>query len=49
MIYQLASRQTLIGEIEAATEAEAIERATAKFKLYGSKLMAVRRSAARSS
>jgi hypothetical protein len=44
MIYQVASSQTWIGEIDAATEAEAVRKAAEKFQLYGSKLMAVRRN-----
>jgi hypothetical protein len=43
MIYKLASKQTWIAEIEAATEAEAVKKAAEKFKLYTPKLMAVRR------
>jgi hypothetical protein len=38
-IYKLAARQTWIGEVEAASEAE---KAAAKFKLYAPKPMAVR-------
>jgi hypothetical protein len=48
MIYELASGQTWIGEIEAATEAEAVKKAAANFKLYAPGLMAVRCSAAHS-
>jgi hypothetical protein len=33
MIYQLASSQTWIGEVDAATEAEAVKRAAEKFNL----------------
>jgi hypothetical protein len=40
-IYKLAARQTWTGEVEAATEAEAIEKAAAKFKQYAPRLMAV--------
>jgi hypothetical protein len=40
-IYKLAARQTWIGEVEAATEAEAIEKAAVQFKHYAPKLMAV--------
>jgi hypothetical protein len=48
MIYQVASSQTWVGEIDAATEAEAIKKAAEKFNLHTAKLMAVRRSAGRS-
>jgi hypothetical protein len=44
MIYSIASSQTWIGEIDAATEAEAVKKAEEKFNLHGSKLMAVRRA-----
>jgi hypothetical protein len=47
-IYKLAARQTWIGEVEAATKAEAVEKAAAEFKLYAPKLMAVRRAEPRS-
>jgi hypothetical protein len=43
-ISKLAAGQTWIGEVEATTEVEAIEKAAAKFKQYGPKLMAVRRA-----
>jgi hypothetical protein len=43
-IDKLAAKQTWIGEVEAATEAEAIEKAAAEFKQYAAKLYAVRRS-----
>jgi hypothetical protein len=33
MIYKVASRQTWVGEVEAATEAEAVKKAAEKFKL----------------
>jgi hypothetical protein len=49
MIYSVASRQTWIGEVDAATEAEAVKKAAEKFNLYTAKLMAVRRNTARSS
>jgi hypothetical protein len=50
MIYQVASSQTWIGEIDTATEADAIKRAAEKFNLCTTaKLMAVRRGTARSS
>jgi hypothetical protein len=50
MIYAIASRQTWIGEIDAANETEAIKRAAEKFNLCTTaKLMAVRRGTARSS
>jgi hypothetical protein len=49
-IYKLAGRWTWIGEVDAATEAEAVENAAAEFKHYAPKLMTVRRGgAARSS
>ena len=41
MIYQLASRQTWIGEVDAATEDEAVKKAAEKFNLNTAKLMAV--------
>jgi hypothetical protein len=41
-IYKLARQQTWIGEVDAATEAEA--KAAAQFKHYAPKLMAVRRT-----
>jgi hypothetical protein len=41
------ARHTWIGEVDAATEAEAVEKAAADFKQYAPKLMAVPRSAAR--
>ena len=44
VIYKLAAKQTWIGEVEAATEAEAIEKTAAEFKQYAAKLYAVRRS-----
>jgi hypothetical protein len=47
--YLQARRQTWIGEVDAADEREAVEKAAAEFKQYAPKLMAVRRSAARSS
>jgi len=43
-IYKLAAKQTRVGEVEAATEAEANEKAAAEFKQYAAKLMAVRRT-----
>jgi hypothetical protein len=43
-IYKLAAKQTRVGEVEAATEAEALEKAAAQFKQYAAKLMAVRRT-----
>jgi hypothetical protein len=42
-IYKLAAKQTRVGEVEAATEAEAVEKATKQFKQYAAKLMAIRR------
>jgi hypothetical protein len=47
-ICQVASRQTWIGEIDAATEADAVKKAAMKFKHRAANLMAVRRSAVRS-
>ena len=44
VIYKLAAKQTWIGEVEATTEAEAIEKAAVEFRQYAAKLMAVRRS-----
>ena len=44
VIYKLAAKQISLGEVEAATEAEAIEKAAAEFKQYAAKLMALRRS-----
>jgi hypothetical protein len=43
-VYKLAAKQTWIGEVDAVTEAEAIEKAAAEFKQYAAKLMAVPRS-----
>ena len=48
MIYQVASSQTWIGEVDAATGDKAVKKAAEKFKLYTAKLMAVRRGAVRS-
>jgi hypothetical protein len=48
MIYQVASRQTWIGEIDAATEADAVKKAAMKFRHRAANLIAVRRSTARS-
>lgn len=42
--YKLAAKQTWIGEVEAVTEAEAIDKAAAEFSQYAAKLMAIRRS-----
>jgi hypothetical protein len=38
---QACCKQTWTGDVEAATEAEAIEKAAAKFKQYAPRLMAV--------
>jgi hypothetical protein len=38
---QACCQQTWTGDVEAATEAEAIEKAAAKFKQYAPRLMAV--------
>jgi hypothetical protein len=43
IIYKLAARQTWIGEVDAADEREAVDKAAAEFKQYAPKLMAVRR------
>jgi hypothetical protein len=43
-IYKLAAKQIRVGEVEAATEAEAVEKAAAEFKQHAAKLMAVRRT-----
>jgi len=42
-IYKLAAKQTWFGVVEAATEAEAIEKGAVEFKQYAKKLMAVPR------
>jgi hypothetical protein len=42
-IYKVAAKQTWLGEIEAANEAEAIEKAAKEFRQPATKLMAVRR------
>jgi hypothetical protein len=42
-IYKLAAGQIWVGEVEAATEAEAIEKAATEFNQYAPKLMAVPR------
>jgi len=42
-IYKLAAKQTWLGEIEAADEREAIEKAAKEFKQPATKLMAVKR------
>jgi hypothetical protein len=42
-IYKLAAKRTRIGEVKAATEGEAIEKAALEFKQYAAKLMAVKR------
>ncbi len=43
-IYKVAAKQTRLGEVEAADEREAIERAAKEFGQHASKLIAVRRS-----
>lgn len=48
-IYKLAAKQTWLGFVEAATEAETVEKAAAEFGQYPKKVMAVRRPEARSS
>jgi hypothetical protein len=40
---KLASKQIWIGDVEAATEADAVEKAAVEFKHYAPKLTAVRR------
>jgi hypothetical protein len=42
-IYKLAAKQIWLGEIEAADEREAIEKAAKEFKQPATKLMAVKR------
>jgi hypothetical protein len=42
-IYKLAAKQTWVGEVDATTEAEAIEKAEKQFNQYAAKLRAVRR------
>jgi hypothetical protein len=42
-IYKLAAKATWLGEVEAADEAKAIERAAEEYKVPASKLMATRR------
>ena len=42
-IYKVAAKQTWIGEVEAANEAEAIEKAAKEFTQYSNKLIALRR------
>jgi hypothetical protein len=42
-IYKIAAKQTRLGEVEANSESEAIEKAAAEFRQHQSKLMAVRR------
>jgi hypothetical protein len=44
IIYKLAAKQTWLGEVEAADEREAIEKAAKEFNQSAAKLMAVRRS-----
>lgn len=43
-IYKLAAKQTWIGGVEAATEADAIEKGAKEFKQHAPKLIAVPRS-----
>ncbi len=42
-IYKVAAKQTRLGEVEAADEREAIEKAAKEFKQHVTKLIAVRR------
>jgi hypothetical protein len=42
-IYEIAAKQTWVGEIEAADEREAIEKAAKEFRRHATKLIAVRR------
>jgi hypothetical protein len=42
-IYKVAAKQTRLGEVEAADEREAIEKAAKEFKQHESKLIAVQR------
>jgi hypothetical protein len=42
-IYKIAAKRTWVGEIEAAEEREAIEKAAKEFKRPATKLMAVKR------
>jgi hypothetical protein len=42
-IYKVAAKQTRLGEVEAADEREAIEKAAKEFRQHAMKLMAVRR------
>jgi hypothetical protein len=46
-IYKLAAKRVWVGEVEAADEREAIEKAAREFRQHASKLMAVRRPAGR--
>ena len=38
-IYKVATKQTRVGEVEAVTEGEAIEKAALEFRQYAAKLM----------
>ncbi len=42
-IYKVAAKQTWVGEVEAADEREAVEKAAREFRQHPSKLIAVRR------
>jgi hypothetical protein len=42
-IYKVAAKQTRLGEVEAADEREAIEKAAKEFGQHATKLIAVRR------
>jgi hypothetical protein len=42
-LYKVAAKQTRLGEVEAADEAEAIEKAAKEFRQHATKLIAVRR------
>jgi hypothetical protein len=42
-IYKVAAKQTRLGEVEAADEREAVEKAAKEFGQHATKLIAVRR------
>jgi hypothetical protein len=41
-IYEIAAKQTSLGEVEAADEVKAIEKAAKEFRQHATKLIAVR-------